>query len=127
MSQGARNWPFLILTGRPVAAAASRRSVCRQRKAGICKQIDDLGDGRALRRLMHIRRDGKPQSLADLGEDRQRLLESEAAPARRGGAIGLVERGLEDEADVQAPRDFFQRRCRFERMGAALHARRDRR
>ena len=36
MSQGARNWPFLMLMARPVAAAASSRSVWRDRKAGIC-------------------------------------------------------------------------------------------
>ena len=36
MSQGARNCPFLTLTGRPVSAAAIRRSVWRHRKAGIC-------------------------------------------------------------------------------------------
>ena len=33
---GARNWPFLILTIFPVEAAARIRSVCLQRKAGIC-------------------------------------------------------------------------------------------
>ena len=32
---GARNWPFFTFTTRPVLAAASRRSVCRHRKAGI--------------------------------------------------------------------------------------------
>ena len=37
MSQGARNWPFLTLMARPVSAAAMRRSVWRQRKAGICR------------------------------------------------------------------------------------------
>ena len=36
MSHGARNWPFLTLTARPVSAAATSRSVWRQRKAGIC-------------------------------------------------------------------------------------------
>src|SRR6516165_2485030 len=36
MSQGARNCPFLTFTTFPVAAAASRRSVCRHRNAGIC-------------------------------------------------------------------------------------------
>ena len=35
MSQGARNWPFFTLTTRPVAPAATIKSVCRQRKAGI--------------------------------------------------------------------------------------------
>jgi hypothetical protein len=32
---GSRNWPFFTNTDRPVAAAASRRSVCRHRNAGI--------------------------------------------------------------------------------------------
>ena len=36
MSHGARNCPFLTLTTLPVAAAASSKSVCRHRKAGIC-------------------------------------------------------------------------------------------
>jgi hypothetical protein len=36
MSQGARNWPFLTLIAFPVLAAATRRSVCRHKKAGIC-------------------------------------------------------------------------------------------
>ena len=34
ISQGAMNWPFLTFTGRPVAAAASSRSVWRARNAG---------------------------------------------------------------------------------------------
>ena len=37
MSQGARNCPFLTLTARPVCAAATRRSVCRHKNAGICR------------------------------------------------------------------------------------------
>ena len=36
MSSGATNWPFFKLTPRPVLATATTRSVCRQRKAGIC-------------------------------------------------------------------------------------------
>src|SRR5205807_296056 len=35
MSPGATNWPFLTLTGLPVAAAARSRSVWRHRNAGI--------------------------------------------------------------------------------------------
>ena len=35
ISQGARNWPFFMLTGFPVAATASMRSVWRQRNAGV--------------------------------------------------------------------------------------------
>src|SRR5829696_2962103 len=37
MSSGARNWPFLRFTARPVRAAAAIRSVCRERNAGICR------------------------------------------------------------------------------------------
>ena len=37
MSQGAKNWPFLTFIILFVFAAAIKRSVCLQRKAGICK------------------------------------------------------------------------------------------
>ena len=36
MSWGARNWPFLMFTGRPARATATMKSVCRQRNAGVC-------------------------------------------------------------------------------------------
>ena len=36
MSRPERNWAFLMLTTLPVLAAATSRSVCRHRKAGIC-------------------------------------------------------------------------------------------
>ncbi len=36
MSSGARNCPFLMFTGRPAAATAWMKSVCRHRKAGVC-------------------------------------------------------------------------------------------
>ena len=36
MSAGAKNWPFFILIGKLVLHAASIRSVCLLRKAGIC-------------------------------------------------------------------------------------------
>ena len=37
MASGERNCPFFILTVLPVLAAATSRSVCLQRKAGICR------------------------------------------------------------------------------------------
>ena len=36
MSPGARNWPFLMFTGLPLAATAWMKSVWRHRKAGVC-------------------------------------------------------------------------------------------
>ena len=36
MSHGDRNWPFLMLTGLPVAQTLVMKSVCRTRNAGVC-------------------------------------------------------------------------------------------
>jgi hypothetical protein len=36
ISPGARNWPFLMLTGRPARATAWMKSVWRHRNAGVC-------------------------------------------------------------------------------------------
>ena len=36
MASGERNWPFLMLTTLPVCAAATSKSVCRHKNAGIC-------------------------------------------------------------------------------------------
>ena len=36
MSHGARNWPFLMLTGRPWRATFWMKLVWRHRKAGVC-------------------------------------------------------------------------------------------
>src|SRR5256886_7898724 len=44
MSRGATNCPFLTLTGLPVAAAASSRSVWRQRKAGIWRSEEHTSE-----------------------------------------------------------------------------------
>ena len=54
MSHGARNCPFLTLTTRPVFAAATNRSVCRQRNAGICKISTAAATRGALLRLVHV-------------------------------------------------------------------------
>src|SRR5260363_153474 len=37
ISYGDRNWPFLMLTDLPERAQAWMKSVCRHRKAGVCK------------------------------------------------------------------------------------------
>ena len=36
ISQGERNWPFLMLTGRPAAATLRMKLVWRHRNAGVC-------------------------------------------------------------------------------------------
>src|SRR5689334_860459 len=42
MSCGARNWPFLMLTGLPLCATARMKSVWRHRKAGVCSTSTTL-------------------------------------------------------------------------------------
>src|SRR5665213_790609 len=42
MSSGARNWPFLMLTGRPDCATVWMKSVCRHRNAGVCSTSTTL-------------------------------------------------------------------------------------
>jgi hypothetical protein len=53
MSPGARNWPFLMFTGLPQAATAWMKSVCRQRKAGVCSTSTTAATAR-LRVLVHV-------------------------------------------------------------------------
>jgi len=84
MSQGARNWPFLMLMARPVAAAASRRSVWRQRKAGICSTVDGLGHRGALLGGMDVGQHRAAEALAQLGQDGQPLAIADAARAGSG-------------------------------------------
>src|SRR5690242_10270776 len=36
MSHGERNWPFLMLTGKPALQTLRMKSVCRHRNAGVC-------------------------------------------------------------------------------------------
>jgi len=43
---------------------------------------------------------GHSQRRANLGKDRQRLLQADAARGGYAGAVGLVERGLVDDADL---------------------------
>src|SRR5260221_12115900 len=47
MSQGERNWAFFTLTMRPVLAAAKRRLVWRERKAGIWRMSATSAAGAA--------------------------------------------------------------------------------
>ena len=42
ISQGDRNWPFLMLTGLPALATFWMKSVCRHRKAGVCSTSTTL-------------------------------------------------------------------------------------
>ena len=123
MSHGARNWPFFTFTTRPVSAAATSRSVWRQRKAGICSTSAACATCRALRRLVHVgeHRDFSVSRIsAKIGSA---ALEPDAARARPAGAVRLVERGLVDEPDADASRDLLQRGGHFQRVLRGSRAR----
>ncbi len=93
MSHGARNCPFLTLTGLPVSAAAASRSVCRQRKAGICRTSTHSATAAHWLALVHVGENGHVELGAQVGEDRQRRLQSDTA----SGAGDVVRFALSKE------------------------------
>jgi len=56
----------------------------------------------------------------DFGKNRQRLFQADAARGGARGAVGLVERGFVDEADVESRGNLLQRAGDLERMRPAL-------
>ena len=85
------------------------------------QDVDHLGHPRALLGIVHVGDHRQAHLLADLGEDRQRRIQAQAAGARQAGAVGLVERGLVDQADVEVARHLGQRVRRLQRVAPALH------
>src|SRR6202043_4253941 len=81
---------------------------------------DSLRNFRALRGLVDVGKHGHAERGTNLGKDGQRLGETDAARRGSAAAVGLVERGLVDEADLQARRNLLQRGSHFERMRRAL-------
>ena len=105
MSQGATNWPFLMLTARPVLPAATSRSVWRQRNAGIWSTSAASAATSQWAGSWTSVRTGRPVSLAMLAEDAHAFFEAGAAKAFDAGAIGLVVAGFEDEWNGQVGGD----------------------
>ena len=98
MSQGARNWPFFTLIAAPVAPAASRRSVWRERKAGICRTSTASATGAQSGGQVDVGQDRAADAVADGGEHREALVHADAALGAERGAVGLVVGALEDQA-----------------------------
>src|SRR3982074_3220145 len=110
MSHGARTCPFFTLTILPVAAAATSRSVCRHRKAGICSTSTAYVNSQhfeaswpsvstgmpshvdALRGFVDIGQHGHAQRLADLFKPIQPISTVISLMGGHAGAVGLVER-----------------------------------
>ena len=90
MSHGARNWPFFTLTARPVSPAATRRSVCRQRNAGICSTSTASAAGAHCSARVHVGQHRQAEPLAHLGENLQAPRHADAARGTGAGAVRLV-------------------------------------
>jgi hypothetical protein len=84
------------------------------------QHIDRLRDDRALTCLVHIREKGNAKPLAQIGEDRERLVETQPACARCTGAVGLVEGGFVDKAQSELAGDLLERGSHFESMLSAF-------
>jgi hypothetical protein len=61
-SHGARNCPFFTFTGFPARATSSRKSVWRQRKAGVCSRSATSAHDLRLPHLVHVGDHGTPIS-----------------------------------------------------------------
>jgi len=94
-----------MFTGRPAAATAWMKSVCRQRKAGVCSTSTTAATGRDLVDRVHVRQHRHADLPPHLGENAQALVHARPAKARVRAAVGLVVRRLEDERDAQRGAD----------------------
>ena len=121
MSPGARNCPFFTLIGFPVAAAAARMSVWRQRNAGTCSTSTDLAPpARASSAEWKSVSTGTPTFASTSA----RIASPSSIPGPRNDvaarAVGLVVGRLVDERDADARRDVAQPLRVAQRVVAAL-------
>ncbi len=79
-------------------------------EGGDLHQLGHFGDRRGLIDLVDVRRDRHIELALDFGEHGQAVLEARSAIAGDGGAVGLVEAGLEDEGQAQIAADRLQMR-----------------
>ena len=84
------------------------------------QHVHDLRDARALLRLVHVGEDRHAEFFAQLRENRQGIIESDAAIAFGAGAVRFVERGFVDEANSHLAGDFLERRNHLQRVLAAF-------
>ena len=108
ISQGDRNWPFLMLTGLPWEAALTMKFVCRHRKAGVCSTSTTAATSASGVSSCTSVSTGTPMLAAHVVEHLQAALDAGAAEARARGAVRLVVGGLEDERDAERGGHFLE-------------------
>ena len=83
MSSGARNWPFLMLTGLPARATAWMKSVCRHRNAGVCSTSTTAATSGDIVDLVHVGQHRHADLALHFGEDAQALRPSRVRETTR--------------------------------------------
>ena len=120
MSAGERNCPFLMLTTRPVRAAATRRSVCRERNAGICSTSAISATGAACDGSWMSVRIGTPAAA----RTRPRMRSPSTRPGPRNDRpdvrFALSYDALNTYGTPGAARDVANRERRVDRVRLAL-------
>ena len=110
MASACIHWPFFTFTGRPVRPAATSRSVCRQRNAGIWSASATSAAPAACAGSWMSVRIGQPARRAHPLEHSQPFLEARARAARRARArLALSKLALKQTGDAARGADARQR------------------
>ncbi len=108
MSPGARNWPFLMFTGLPVAATAEMKSVWRQRNAGVCSTSTMAAAASISSSSCTSVNTGTPSSLRTAPRISRPLSMPSPRKDLMRAAIRLVVGRLVDERDAERGGDLLQ-------------------
>ena len=103
ISHGERNCPFFRFTTRPVFPAATSRSVCRERNAGICSTSATSATGAACEGFVNVGQNGNAETVFDFLQDAQAFGKPRPAIRVSGRAIGLVIGSLENKGHAARP------------------------
>ena len=117
---GRQELPLLDVDRQTRARRRDQEIGLAAQEGGDLQHVDRLRRDRALPGLVDVRQHGQAERFANFREDRQGRFQAEAPRASARSAVCLVERGLEDEADLAPGRDLLQRGGHFERMRAAF-------
>ena len=101
MSHGETNWPFLMLMAFSVLAAATSRSVWRQRNAGICSTSTTSATRNTSTASWTSVSTGTPTVSFTFCRMRRPFAKPGPAETLERGAVRLVVRGLEDVRNLQ--------------------------
>ena len=109
ISQGERNWPFLMFTGLPCERRADDEIGLSAQERRRLQHIDDRRDFAERRVLVHVGQHRHAELAPHVLEHLRRpCLDARAAKALARGAVRLVVGGLEDERDAEAGGDFLE-------------------